>query len=390
MPLLCRCEAVSSKTIPFNGPLAALTADAHQRIWIASGHRLARWQESAFEDCTPTNGQVPGQIRQLIAAGDGSMWVVEPDRLRRWQDGQWRGEARQAEALLMNFVPPVHWHGDRQGGLWAVHEGTGLWHVKAGGETRLLTERDGLPSRLVTCWLQDRQDNVWVGTLDGGLARIRERLFRVCDTQDGLPGQAAQSVCEDAQGTLWAGTVQGGLARWESNRFVAVPLPAGSNGPIRHATVFPHSGGGAWVGSRLGGVWQWRDRQLTQPFAPTALSWDSVRVLYEDRAGRLWIGNGSDLYAWQNSRLIRWRDTEPRVGGMAIAAITEDARDNIWIGTGPGELWRFHAGQFACFRLPETKPPPAATGKPSAPPTTSAPPTPSGSSTASPANFSPV
>ena len=105
-----------------------------------------------------------------------------------------------------------------------IEYGAGLWHVQPNGEASLLTLRDGLPSKFITCCLEDNEGNIWIGTKEAGLARIRPRQFRQFTSADGIPGDVAQSVCEDAQGRIWVGTATGGLACKQGDRFVPVPL----------------------------------------------------------------------------------------------------------------------------------------------------------------------
>lgn len=94
---------------------------------------------------------------------------------------------------------------DSQGGLWAIEYGIGLWYLRPDGTAVLLTVESGLPSRFITCWLEDNKGNIWIGTKEARLARIRCRQFKDFTAADGIPGGVAQSVCEYVRGTICVG-----------------------------------------------------------------------------------------------------------------------------------------------------------------------------------------
>ncbi len=62
--------------------------------------------------------------------------------------------------------------------------------------------RDGLPSNLVYCGLQDKDGLLWFGT-DKGLARFDGTRFRIYDMGDGLPDSEVFNLRNDSRGRLW-------------------------------------------------------------------------------------------------------------------------------------------------------------------------------------------
>lgn len=64
------------------------------------------------------------------------------------------------------------------------------------------TVRDGLPSNLVYCCVQDRRGLLWFGT-DKGLACFDGQRFRTYGMQDGLPDPEVLWMKEDSKGRLW-------------------------------------------------------------------------------------------------------------------------------------------------------------------------------------------
>jgi signal transduction histidine kinase/ligand-binding sensor domain-containing protein len=334
----------------YDTDVAALALDATRKPWIATSQRLTEWDGENILDHTPTNGPPPENILQIAFSGDGGLWVLEKNRLRKTVNGRWVAEINSDE-LPKNPTPgSVTLHGDMRGDVWLAVYGRGLWHCKSDGSSHLLNEQTGLPSRFITCWFQDFEGNVWVGMHDGGLARIRERLFQVFGPANGLHDKVVSSTCVDANGVLWAGTMSGTLARWQNKneQFETVPLGTSGNDPNESITVFPARDGTLWVGSLNHGLANYSSNTITRPQTP----WDTVRVLFGDSQNRMWVGGLVNLCCFTNGGYRTYGSGDGFVDSHAIGAIAEAADGVIWIGTGPGELWKFAGGKFSRFRPP--------------------------------------
>jgi signal transduction histidine kinase/ligand-binding sensor domain-containing protein len=321
---------------------------AHPGTWVATPHHLVFGDERGFVDRTPTNGVTPNRILQIALGGDGGIWVLEKNRLRKCRDGQWVAGTNPAEFKPDTAPGTFSLHGDAHGDAWLIIYGHGLWHVKSDGSARLLTEESGLPSVFITCWFQDDEGDVWIGTAGGGIARIRESHFRALGQAKGLPGKVVRSVCVDSTGELWAGTMSGGLAGWRGSKFRTVLLPTPDASPTESVTVFPESGGGLWIGTLNHGLMRMRGNEITRATAP----WETIRVLFGDSHGKLWVGGLVGLLTLQNEVFTQYGSAQGFVDSHAIGALAQDARGAIWIGTGPGELWKFYEGKFMRFTPP--------------------------------------
>jgi len=326
----------------------AVATDASQRLWVATPRRLALWDGRGFIESTPTNGPSPESIVQIAFSGDGGLWVLETNRLRKAINGRWVAQADPEEFRPDAASGTLSLHADAQGNAWLVSYGHGLWHVKSDGLTSLLTERTGLPSTFITCWFQDSEGDIWIGTAGDGVARVREGLFHALGQAEGLPGKVVRSVCMDTQGILWAGTMSGGLAHWQDGRFAAVPLPATDGSPTESVTVFPESEGGLWIGTLNQGLMRLQGDKITRPSAP----WGTIRVLYGDSRGDLWVGGLVALCCLHNGRFSQFGEAQGFEASHAIGALAEDARGALWIGTGPGDLWKLADGKFERFSPP--------------------------------------
>src|SRR5215204_598070 len=133
------------------------------------------------------------------------------------------------------------------------------------------TTADGLGSTYIIHIMQDSRGFLWFGTRDG-LSRFDGYGFTTYNTADGLPGPTINYVLETRGGTYWVATNGGGVARFD-------PRAAAAN-------AVPDAPG----------------RRLFQSYRVTDdLLANRVNVLYEDRAGRIWVGSDGGLFRLEES-----------------------------------------------------------------------------------------
>lgn len=340
------------RTFNIGTPVDALAKDDAGEIWVAGGNRIGVMTNGQFLDRTPTNGVAPGGIRQIIPGRNGGLWTWDGDHLKKMSERRWLFTVESFQPTQNH--PPLRFFADSQGGLWVIEYGTGIWHVRADGVSTLISPENGLPSKFITSWLEDTEGNIWLGTKEAGLARIRRGWFREYDARQGIPGDVAQSVCEDAQGTIWVGTTTGGLARRDGERFVPVPLPSNPNAPIEGVTVFPDATNGIWVGTVKGGVFRYADGKISRPLpaGPLRDRMAVVNVLMEESSGSVWFGNGSGAYCFQNGRLDAFDQTRGFVEEQGVRALAQGPAGTVWFGTEPGDVWELKDGALTRHHPP--------------------------------------
>jgi signal transduction histidine kinase/ligand-binding sensor domain-containing protein len=342
-------------------PAKVLAKDTVGNLWLGMDDRLGMITREGFADHTPTNGPAMHGLRQVIAARGGGLWVWDASRLRKLSGGQWAYTAEQFQpgegGQTLQFFP------DSQEGLWVIEYGRGLWHVRPDGAAVLLTPANGLPSRFITCWLEDNEGDIWIGTKEAGLARIRGRQFKQFTTADGIPGDVAQSVCEDAQGVIWVGTATGGLACKKAEKFVPVPLTPNPDPLIESVTVFPDASNGVWVGTLQGSVFRCVSNEVhlvnndvTWSFPLERLRDHVANAMMQDSRGRVWFANGAGAYYFEDGRMTLFGTSRGFVENIGVRALAEGPQGTLWFGTEPGDLWHIVKDLPVRYHPPEEWP----------------------------------
>lgn len=370
--------------IPTNSGLTGsaihcLAKDPKGNVWVGTDREVARWNGSAFQPMTPTNGESTLNVSWLHIAPDGDTWIIANERVRKARDRQWLFEAEPCRGLFSGFQDRLGLQEDRAGGVWIYHYGKGLFHIRPDGRTRELAREERFPGERVDCFFEDREGNLWSGVDRGGLVRLREKRF-ISLTPDDDRGfskasspsaeifddepaeairsperggaKAAVSVAEDSDGGIWIGTFGGGLHRLHDGKWQNFSVPGGT----RRGFVFsvcPDLEHRLWISAGDEDLFV-QSRERFQPVTPAV---HGVKALLAGRDGRVWIGNKSGLWCWFNGQLRLFRP-EDGIRRTDVRALAEGTNGIIWAGSGDGLLYRIATNRVESFPTSETHPQP--------------------------------
>jgi signal transduction histidine kinase/ligand-binding sensor domain-containing protein/CheY-like chemotaxis protein len=189
----------------------------------------------------------------------------------------------------------------------------------------------GLPSATVNKLAQDRDGNLWIGTLDG-LARYDGVDFKVWrhdpDNPRSVPANDVEFVMVDEQDSVWVTGHNAGIARYEPHtddftRWQHDPAVAGSLPGNRIWAMADDGDGGLWLGGyQTGLVHMSADgvfRSLREPMLAAGCN-DIILSLAHGQDQTVWIGTSAGL--------CRWR----RADGFATVEIDEAGSRPVVLG----------------------------------------------------------
>ena len=345
---LCRVTGGKAEVIsPVAGDpqISALAGDAHNAIAVLAAQKLLLWDGQAFQNATPTNGDLEASARALVSDGQGGWWVETNNRLRRCQNRNWIAEADDWQRQKRSWSRVKWEQADPMGGLWMAYADGGLIHVSSAGKLSAVTTKEGLPSNRVRTMTQDREGNVWASFERGGLVCIRSRLFLAVGSREGLSDIVTTSVCEDNSGAIWIGTLGGTISRWSHGVCTNFTLPQEGT-HCEMTTVFPDADGRIWIGTHGNGLLVYEAGQFRHVlnFNQTGVN---IRGLFVSRAGRVWIASQDGLFCWFNGELRQL--LVPKSEADYPTALTEGAGGKIWVAMNSGALIGCNGNQVAAF-----------------------------------------
>ncbi|MDF1572036.1 MAG: two-component regulator propeller domain-containing protein [Bacteroidales bacterium] len=203
--------------------------------------------------------------------------------------------------------------------------------------------------------LQDSRGGVWFGTR-GGLNLLRNNAhdFRIFknDPEGGssISSNTILSLMDDHRGNLWVGTFAGGinLLDLDTYRIRKFTHPGDENNSLLRAHVYDMLLSRTfeiWIAT-MGGVYRYnlRNDQMERYLREDMNLLDNaVKVLMEDRKGRIWIGTNNGLNVLipgeKSFRAYRTREGDTTsLSNNRILTLLEDEHGDIWIGTEGGGI----------------------------------------------------
>ncbi|MHB1223458.1 MAG: ligand-binding sensor domain-containing diguanylate cyclase [Gemmatimonadaceae bacterium] len=231
---------------------------------------------------------------------------------------------------------------DSAGALWAATESAGVVRL-SGGEWRVFTTRDGLPSDRLTAMTVDHRGDVWVGSR-AGVSRIadgRVESLPPLPTTEGEGGASVTALAASIDGTLWIGTVTGGVLRYRDGTYSRLTERDGLGDD--RVTSLHADGDVLWVGAYGYGVTRIHagtsGDTLTRLAARGPSSPQRVNDILRRADGVLWMAADNGLFrlAGDSAVLVNRRDGS---GITQAEALRVDAEGNLWIGSRQGGLYR--------------------------------------------------
>ena len=276
-------HAQSQKALEGSSRVLGMATDRERNIWLATTDGLVRMRRRVIRS-VPVQAHSEGSgVSALWIESDGHVWAG----LR--SGGLASGDADGLEPLPM----PPDFADTALNALYRADNGT-LWCGGSGGS--LWTLKKNMPQRCEGAYaddvrvIQGRGDApLWIATrrgvfaFNGSLNMLEEMAW---------PQDPVLALWQDSNGSLWAGHESLGLA---------VLRPGG------------------------------RDEFLSDRDLPGR----TIRALYRDNEGVLWIGGLTGLARWEDGRRFVFRRTHG-LWNESIRQIAEDASGGLWLGTADG------------------------------------------------------
>jgi signal transduction histidine kinase len=314
------------------GFVNAMTEDSTGAVWVAHDTGLYRFEAGRWESISLPPASATRLTRRVFDAREdraGTLWVATGSGVYRRRPG---GEF---DKVLETDAPVQGISEDHAGHMWATDEITGFRRVDAPDPNPTLKGR-GLSL------FHDRAGNLWVATTGQGLWQVQPRAglasgvtIRRATAQTGLISDELKGFLEDRDGNIWTGSIQG------LNRLTPYKVtPLGDLGVVQHVTLT--ADGTAWAGTTSGLV------VLTgvtpqSPGRRTVISPAAIRALHTASDGTVWAATEKGLY-----RAAGWRLTSALTAGPMLTRITSidsDRRGTLWLSDETEGLVRVVAGR---------------------------------------------
>ncbi len=346
-------------------------------IWIGSVNGLCHFNplEEEFTYFHPgapgPNSITHGHVTSLLEDRHGNVWIGTEEGLNIYdpetaQIMQYRHDRSNPGSLSDDYIQTMLQ--DHQGDIWIGTDGGGLNKttgipLHAPPEfthfRNLADNSNYIGHDIVLSLLEDRSENLWIGTLAGvDKTDLKKRSISYYAKSDNpnsidLLDNVIASVFVDDDQNLWVGTWGKGLSIVDMNtnkssHYLAESVGAGHIPEDHIHVIFKDSKSRIWLGTRNGvSIFN----NSTRRFIPVDRYFDlsdfdyfssnRVYCILETSDGRFWIGTGNGICILDTESkewsVVRADSTGPlTISRNLVYSLLEDSDGEIWIAASNG------------------------------------------------------
>jgi signal transduction histidine kinase/ligand-binding sensor domain-containing protein len=338
------------------------------------------WAQYRFDSWDTEDGLPQNTIYAMTQTRDGYLWLTTYDGLVRFDGVRFTVfDKGNTKGILSNRFTCIY--EDTEGVLWIGTEYGGLVRY-AGGEFKTFADTDGLPSKSLRYIQQDDQGNLVVSA-DTGIFCLRSNKFEPCISgewaryfrvhwgksgakwiidKNGLdkikngktihhPIQWRDNAVdeiqffEDVSGDLWIGAADAVIYRITDDGIIRYSREGGErveNGTVTINALGSVTGadadGNIWLSNSGSGVvvFNPQTRDFKQFTTADGLSSNSIKSIFRDREGTLWIGTDNRGLNRITKQFIRTISDKDGMKETNVYPVLEDSAGNVWVGASNG------------------------------------------------------
>ena len=270
------------------------------KVWISTFHGI-----NVYDPSTAYTGKIKLDTLKI----DGKPYLEGTYRMYKdvndaiWVGGNW-GVDKISNNKIRTFRPENGLCNNRIYGVIQDREGNMWFGSVTGGVSKYrndlfinINEKQGLSNNTVMSFLKDSKDNMWIGTWGGGVSKIDFNELRksgklIIQNYGAKKEESGVNntwcMCEDKKGNVWFGTSGGGITVYDGKSFKLYHLKEGLHG-IRISCMVCDKKGNVWI-AHENGLDKFDGKSFVNYSSNQGFSSQGVNAIYEDNLGALWFG----------------------------------------------------------------------------------------------------
>ena len=349
--------------------VTSLAEDQNGNLWVGliNGIQIYNYDTETFREIRMlvAGSEIHPYVSSILCTATGDIWITTSGygifRVKKNDDIPDQLTSLN-ERLNSYFLRTIF--EDSDGTIWIGSDNKGInsYNIKT-DKIRSFTQSDAeehaLPSNNISSICQDDQDRIYIGSLNGGLARLDKTTGLIEKIQSAKPGEnnlPVKSLYFGSRNRLWAGTDGFGL-KLLNNLTNQLESYAPSSSSFDFSKSKIHSiveddEGNLWVGIFQKGLFLFPETpEMFKHFGYEAFRKNSIGsssiTSIDGEGGHLWIGTDGDGIYFLNRpdesvKHIILKNKDGIVKGNNILVLHNGQDHYLWIGTYSNGLIRYN------------------------------------------------
>ncbi|MES2774622.1 MAG: two-component regulator propeller domain-containing protein [Bacteroidota bacterium] len=202
-----------------------------------------------------------------------------------------------------------------------------------------IDESNGLPSPMVNCVFEDKEGNLWLGMVAGGVVKYDGKSFTQYKSREGFQKSTStkllhnvQTIAGDSKGNIWFGG-RYGITKYDGKSFTNFP---GEKSSLLRRTLpaFADSTGNMWF-MAVEGITKYDGKFFTHFTIDDGIQNEMINSICMDRNRNIWISAENGLSRFDGKEFTYFTKADGLPGDIVYGANC-DNEGNIWISTNGG------------------------------------------------------
>jgi signal transduction histidine kinase/ligand-binding sensor domain-containing protein len=280
---------ISGERVDHFGSADGLSGDSVRRffedregnLWVTTSRGIDCFHDVRIASFSKREGITVTELDAVLAARDGTVWIGGADALNALR------ENKVTSIHAPKGVPGNQYTSlleDHAGQMWIGIDNT-LW-IYANGAFHRVTRRDGRDTGVITDIAEDVDNNIWAESMGPARELLRIRGLTV---EEELPVSvipAAHTIAADRESGIWLGLLNGDLARYRRGNLEIFHFEHALPSRLLQIAVDPD---GSVLGATPVGLIGWRNGTQRTLTIKNGLPCDAVFAFVRDGHGALWL-----------------------------------------------------------------------------------------------------
>ncbi|MBV8865267.1 MAG: hypothetical protein JO210_07695 [Acidobacteriaceae bacterium] len=276
-----------------------LFQDREGNVWVATSAGVDCFSDLPVLNVPGAEGPSEDEADGVLATRDGTIWVARPTSL----DAIRQGGTNYIQAR--NGLPgaqPTSLFEDHEGKLWVGTDDK--LSVYEHGRFEPVRRAGNRPVGVVAGIAEDTDNNIWAEVFSSARTLLRIRDRRVVEEFAASVIPAGRKIAADPRGGIWLGLLDGNLARYRDSKLERFNYPQGDRLPeVKQLTV-------TWDGTVLAatrkGLIGWKDGKKLTLTAQNGLPCNGVFSQVFDAHASLWMSTECGIVQITAPELRNW------------------------------------------------------------------------------------
>ncbi len=290
-------------------------------------------QQPGFRSFNLTVNNHPVKINTIYKTDQGYILAGTTDGLYAY-DGISFKKINFSKTGTRDTVTALFQDNKRQ--LWVGFK-NGRIAKKINSTLEYIEPEEGSPGAAITCFLQDKENNIWIATNGEGIYHFENNRLYLVDDANGLSDLHIHSLIQAANGDILAATDAGINICKKINGKIKVSVIGPEEGlPDYYVTSMADAGNNSfWIGLQEKGfcLYNHSNGKISVPAADSAWKYGQVNALLVSQKA-LWISTEEDGLLWKANydKPVQSYSGKQELGNKATNLLQDD-EGNIWVNT---------------------------------------------------------